>query len=103
MMGSSIAFLLEKAEDLSLTSEQTEQLTALQAEIEERNAPLLEKLSEIRGSGDREGMRSVMMELREGDREAVEKAMPLLEASQQEQAKALLQERRANRRRPGGS
>jgi len=102
MMGSSIAFLLEKAEDLGLTPEQTEQFTALQAQFQKDNAPIREKMAELRGGGDREAMREVMMEMRDNDRAAIEKALPLLDDAQQVKAKAMLEERRGNRRRPGG-
>jgi hypothetical protein len=101
-MGGSVAFLLEKAEDLDLSAEQKTSLDALANETREANAPVREKIESMRGTGNRDGMREVMTTMRANDEASVEKAMALLDDSQKEAAKALLKERRPQRRRPPG-
>lgn len=101
-MGGSVAFLLEKAEALSLSADQKTSLEALASDGREANAPLREKMESMRGSGDREGMRELMTTFRANDEASVEKAMALLDEGQRETAKSLLDERRSQRRRPPG-
>ena len=102
MMTSSVALFLEKSDDLNLTQGQTEQLTALQVQFDEDNAPLMKRIEEGRANRDREAMRSVMQEFREADQALTTQAMALLDEGQREKAKALVEGRRANRRRPPG-
>lgn len=101
MRGGSVAFLLEKSEDLSLSDAQKEQFEVLVAELRETNQPLAARMREARG-GDRSAMRELRTELRTNDQAVLEKAMALLDEGQQKSAKELLDSRRPQRRGPPG-
>lgn len=101
-LSNSLSFLLEKSEDLGLSDQQVSALTTMRDEFQTENEDLLLRVRSLRGSGDRDAMRETMMELREKDQAATDRALELLDDAQQAQATALLEERRANRRRPPG-
>lgn len=112
----SVEYLVTKAADLELTSDQTKQLEAIGAKWSEATK---ESREQIRGmmpqpgqaaGGDREAamqrlqqMRPIAEKLDEEDRKALGEALALLNDAQQTRAKALLDERRQNARpRRGG-
>lgn len=116
---SPIERLLENAALLELTAEQTRALGEIQAELEAKNAPIVEQMrASFGGAGERkrgegrqelsqeeraqlqqrrEQARTLTAQIRENTLASVERATALLSEAQREQARSLFQERRGRR------
>lgn len=122
-----VGALLANADELGLSETQLTQLEAIQRQLQELNAPLLEQVGGGRAlrrgdgaaapptpqerenmQGSRDEMNPVMQQLRENTLAAMEQAQAVLSAEQREQARELLAARgpaadrmgRADRVRP---
>ncbi|HEX6134216.1 MAG TPA: hypothetical protein VFZ24_09635 [Longimicrobiales bacterium] len=105
----SVEYLVTKAADLQLSSEQTTRLQAIGAKWAESTKTSREQIRAgmpQRGQGgDREAMmqrmqelQPLMQKLREDDQKSLDEALQLLGEEQQTKAKALLDERARNAR-----
>ena len=111
-----VAVLVDSAQVLGLSGDQVTRLRAIAQELETRNRPALDSLERYRprdGGGMGGGMgrgemtpemrermehaRPFMQQLRESNREAMDRAMALLTPEQRERAQAMMP-----RRGPGG-
>jgi Spy/CpxP family protein refolding chaperone len=115
-----VARLLEKRAELGLTDRQVTQITAIQAELDRQNQPLMRQMQAFRGPGrdgqrpseaDREAMRQrreqarpVMERMRQNNQAAMERVQALLTAGQKEKVRATLRDGRGEGRghRGGG-
>jgi hypothetical protein len=99
---SSVQVLLDNTDDLDLTAAQVEALGALRSELQEKTAPTLEKLEEMRAEGDmrsrRHEVQPLMGELRAANREAEAAALVLLGENQRATAERILEEHREEAR-----
>ncbi len=114
-----VSVVLAHAQELSLSADQTQRLQALARDLDGRNAPLNKKMDEFRSQmraerqsrsgppsdADREAMRArmetmrpTMDALRKNDRDAMQSALGILTAEQQQKVQQFLPRRRG----PGG-
>ncbi|WP_375768137.1 hypothetical protein NR798_41730 [Archangium gephyra] len=106
---SSLELLLKNQEALALTAEQAAQVEALQAALEQKNAPILEKLEALRPPRpppDSEEMRArrqqvepLITELRANDDAAYQEAELLLSDTQKARARELITQVREEHQR----
>jgi hypothetical protein len=106
MMGAPgpLAIVLEKKVDLALTEEQVAKVTEMEAALTEKNAPHLEKIREMRESGempDRAVMMEIQQAIRANNQEAHEALEDVLNAEQLELANKLIAEAAPRGRRGG--
>jgi hypothetical protein len=118
-----VAVLVDSAQVLGLSGDQATRVRAIAQELDARNRPALDSLERYRprdggggmggggmGRGEmtpemRERMQHVrpfMQQLRENNREAMDRAMALLTPEQRERAQAMLPPERMGRGGPGG-
>lgn len=107
MMGapSPLAIVLEKKADLKLSDAQVVKVEEMEKALTEKNAPLLAKIQEMRGSGnppDREAMMEIQQSIRANNQEAHTALKDVLNAEQLEQANKLIAEAAPRGRRGGG-
>ncbi len=105
MAMSPVAFLLDQADSLNLTADQTTKAMALKDSLDAANAPHVKELEDLRASGGGGGgfqqMRPVMEKIRTNNDAYLDKVMALLQPEQQTVAKRIL-DRMPQRRRGGG-
>lgn len=110
-----VQVLVDSAQALGLSADQTQQITVIAQQLEAQNRAPLDSLQRYRdqmggmrmgGMDDvtpeqraaMEHARAFMQQVRDNSRQAMEKAMAILTADQQEHARAMLPQRRG----PGG-
>ena len=115
-MRNAVQVLVDSAQSLGLSAEQTTQLTAIAHELDEQNRVPLDSLQAYRGQmggmrmmGGMDSMtpeqraamehaRPFLQQVRDNSRAAMERAMAVLTPDQQEKARAMMPQRRG----PGG-
>jgi hypothetical protein len=113
-----VAVLVDSAQVLGLSNDQATRIRAIAQELDVRNRPAVDSLDLYRprdggggmGRGEmtpemRERMQHVrpfMQQLRESNREALDRALALLTPEQRERAQAMLPPERMGRGGPGG-
>lgn len=100
---SSIQLLIDRADSLGLSDQQLGELETIRQDLAEAVRPTAQALRELHQSGDRSEMRSkarpLMEELRAKEDEALDKALAIMDDSQRENAQAMVDAFRAERRR----
>ncbi|HSU17182.1 hypothetical protein [Longimicrobium sp.] len=113
MMRNPVQVLVDSAQSLGLSADQVSRVTAIAQELQTRNAAPLDSLQAHRGEmggmmmggemtpeqrAAMERLRPLMQQVRDNNRQAMERAMAVLTADQQEHARAMMPQRRG----PGG-
>lgn len=99
MMMSPAAMLLEHKAELGLSADQVAKLEKISSALQEKNAPIMEKMRQARQSNaDRSQMQPLMEQMRENNDAARKEVMAILTPEQQKKAQELV----AQRRRDGG-
>jgi hypothetical protein len=110
-----VALIIEKSEDLDLTTQQLERLEIVRLNLDEANEPHTTELRNLRGSGGRpdpsarERMRPLLEAMQANQGSAMEAVMAILTDEQKGPAREIVENARPRRRngqgrggRPGG-
>jgi hypothetical protein len=99
------ALLIEHKDELKLTADQSGKLEEWKKKLDEKNAPLVKQMQEMRDAGtmDREKMQGISAEMRKNNEEAQAEIMKLLDEAQQAAAKEVIANARPQGRRGGGA
>jgi Spy/CpxP family protein refolding chaperone len=120
-MRNPVQVMVDSAQSLGLSAEQTQQLTAIAQQLTEQDRVPLDSLARYRdqmggmrmggGMGDMtpeqqaamEHARPFMQQVRDNNRAAMERAMAILTPQQQERIRAMMPQRGMGRGGPGGA
>ena len=109
MMRNPVQLLVDSAQSLGLSADQVRQLQAIARQLDDQNRVPLDSLQAhrgemggMRGGGEptpeqraaMERLRPYMMQLRDNDRQAIERAMAVLTPDQQARVRAMMPQRR---------
>jgi Spy/CpxP family protein refolding chaperone len=100
-------------QDLKLTDDQVTKISAIEKQLQEKNAPIQEKMRQAWGGGERpdfqnmtdeqrQAMRSLMQEIRTNNEAAQGDVEKVLNADQAKQLQDIMQQEMPMRRRPNG-
>jgi Spy/CpxP family protein refolding chaperone len=96
-MMSPVAVLLEHKAELGLSAEQVTKIEKISSALQEKNAPIMEKMRQARESNaDRSQMQPLMEQVRTNNEAARKEVMALLSPEQQKKAQELAAQRRPN-------
>lgn len=118
MLRNPVQLLVDSAQSLGLSADQVRQLQGIAGQLDDQNRVPLDSLQAhrgemggMRGGGEptpeqratMERLRPYMMQLRDNDRQAIERAMAVLTPDQQARVRAMMPQRRMGEGgRPGG-
>jgi hypothetical protein len=117
MMRNPVQLLVDSAQSLGLSADQVQQLQGIARQLDDQNRAPLDSLQAhrgemggMRGGGEptpeqratMERLRPYMTQLRDNDRQAIERAMNVLTPDQQARVRAMMPQRRMGGGGPGG-
>lgn len=114
---SPVAFVIDHKADLQLSDDQVAKLQDIEKKVEDKNKPLVEKMRQAWGGGERpdfqsmsdedrqalrEKIRPITQEIRDNDDAARQEANGVLTSEQKSKVEELMQQMRQQRRSGGG-